>query len=98
MNLTDDFTHISLASSDGAFHEIFDAFQEIEVEEEFGSEGQALLEYLSQPEDADDYTQQRVLSTNQKESYTGIIVSILLILVFVVMILVFVVKLLTKGA
>jgi len=98
LNLTDDFTHISLASSDGAFHEIFDAFQEIEVEEEFGSEGQALLEYLSQPEDADDYTQQRVLSTNQKESYTGIIVSILLILVFVVMILVFVVKLLTKGA
>ncbi len=97
LNLNDEYNYLLLASSSGAFNE-YDAFKEIPVEEEFGAEGQALLEYLSRTDEQDDYSEVRVKTTNQKENFTGVIVSLLLVLLLVVMVFVFVIKLITRGS
>ncbi len=98
LNLADSYTSISLASSSGVFSgELgFDAFLEREVEEDYGSEGQALLEHLTHTENPEEYSSPRIILTNQQESYTGLIVSILLIITLVVMVLIFIIKLMAK--
>lgn len=98
LNLTDTYTQISLASSSGVFSGEFgyDIFLDREVEEEYGSEGQALLEHLSRTQTPDEYQSPRITMTNQQESYTGLIISILLVIVLVVMVLIVIIKMMAK--
>ncbi len=98
LNLTDNYTSISLASSSGVFSgELgFDAFLEQEVEEDFGAEGQALLEHLTHTQNPEEYSNSRIILTNQQESHTGLIISILLIITLVVMVLIFIIKLMAR--
>lgn len=98
LNLTDSYTSISLASSSGVFSgELgFDAFLERDVKEDYGSEGQALLEHLTHTENPEEFSNARIILTNQQESHAGLIISILLVIMLVVMVLVFIIKLMTK--
>ena len=99
LNLTDTYNYISLASSSGVFSGEFgyDIFLTQPVESEYGSEGQALLEHLARTENPEDFRDARITLTNQQESYTGLIISILLVIMLVVMVLIFIIKLITRG-
>ena len=99
LNLTDTYNYISLASSSGVFSgELgYDIFLEQPVEAEYGSEGQALLEHLARTENPEEFSQARITMTDQQESHTGLIISILLVIMLVVMVLIFIIKLITRA-
>ncbi len=99
LNLTDTYNYISLASSSGVFSGEFgyDIFLEQPVEAEYGSEGQALLEHLARTENPSEYQDARITLTDQQESHTGLIVSVLLVIMLVVMVFIFIIKLITRG-
>lgn len=98
LNLTDDRSTLIIAGS----HTIlsgsndYDIFALQPVVEEYGPEGQALLDYLRSSGEYQDYSQARIQTTDKQESYAGIIITVLLSLVLVVAILAFVIKLLTR--
>ena len=98
LNLIDDRTTISLVSNSGvlAGENGYDIFANYPVSEEFVSEGQALLEYLNQPEEYPEYMQERILMTDQQKSYVGLIITIILSIVVAVMLMVVLIKMMTK--
>ena len=100
LNLTDTYTQISLASSSGVFSGEFgyDIFLDREVEKDYGAEGQALLEHLGRTQNPEEYQSPRITITNQQESYTGLIISILLVIVLVVMVMIAIIKMMTRDS
>ncbi len=98
LNLTDDRTAVVLASNNAvlAGQNDYDIFADQPVLEDFGAEGQALLEYLNASVEYSEYQQSRMESTDKQENFTGLIVSIILVILLVVMILLFIIKMMTK--
>lgn len=98
LNLNDDFTSVVLAGS----HTILSGKNDYDilalqpVADEYGSEGQALLNYLSSQEEYPDYDQVRMQTTDKQESYAGIIIMMFAGLAIAVAALVFIIKLLAK--
>ncbi len=98
LNLSDDHSYVTVVSNSYVMsgQNDYDIFAMHEVTEEFGSEGQALLEYLNSSEEYPEYNEARIQMTNQQKSYTGIIVTMLLGLLLIVMVLVVVIKVMTR--
>lgn len=100
LNLTDDRTTILIASNNKVLsgENGFDIFASYPLQEEFGPDGQALVEYLNTSEEYPEYTQERIRMTDQQKSYVGLIVTILLSIMVAVMLLVVIIKMMTRVA
>lgn len=98
LNLNDDRSTVTVVSNSDVMsgQNDYDIFAMYSQEEEFGSEGQALLDYLNTSGEYSEYTEARIQMTNQQKSYMGIIVTMFLVLILIVMVLVIVIKIMTR--
>lgn len=98
LNLSDDRSLVTVASNSSLMsgENDYDILSMSPLNEEFGSEGQALLEYLNSPEEYVEYSESRIRMTDQQKSYTGIIVTMFLGLILIVMVLLVVIKVMTR--
>ena len=98
LNPADDHSLVTVASNSSVMsgQNDYDIFAMSPLEEEFSSEGQALLDYINTTEEYPEYQEARIQMTNQQKSYMGIIVTMFLVLVLVVMILVVIIKVMTR--
>lgn len=100
LNLNDDRNTFTIASNSGvlAGGNDYDIFALSPLYEEYGAEGQALLEYLNYSDEYPEHSAERVVMTNQQKNYTGLILNILVSVLAVVVMLIVVIKMMTKVA
>lgn len=98
LNLVDDRTTLTIASNSMLLsgQNEYGIFEMQPVLEEYGTEGEALLEYLNYSGEYDDYQASRIRLTDNQESYTMLILTIAVVFAFLIMALILIIKLMTR--